>query len=836
MAPMRPWQAVVKRAMDLVLGAIALLVLLPIGVAIALAVVADSSGPAIYGARRVGRGGREFTMWKFRSMARGADRAGPGVTGAYDGRVTRVGAVLRRTKLDELPQLVNVIAGQMSLVGPRPEAPAYVERWTPAERLVLSMRPGVTGPTQVAYVDEAEELVGEVDEVYERQVMHAKLAIDLEYVRGYSVRRDLAILVRTVLAILGGRSRRVRTRPRRYTLAERFAAARPGAILLDATLAAAMAALAVGVRIDRNNVFAAAAEYWVFIPLAAVVRPLMFVLAGAYLRVWRYPTVSDVTLIVSSLAAGSLVMAMAIFFVMQPSSFPGSVGFPRSALLIEFVLSLMVLGGIRFASRVRQEEVDPAPSAAVAGPPKPVLIYGAGEAGAQLVREMRRNRMLRLDPVGFIDDGDRRRGERIYGLEVLGRGEDLPQIVADRNVAEVIVALPRLAGHELRRIVALCDAANVPVRTLPGVQELLDDSVSVNRIRPVRVEDLLRREPQEIPEGPIRSLVAGRTVLVTGAGGSIGSEACRQVAAFGASKVVLLERGETPLFYIDEELRRRFPGIPVVPVLGDVTQRAEVDRVMREHRPEVVLHAAAHKHVPLSERNPTQAVLTNVRGTRVMAETAAASGVDAFIFISTDKAVDPSSVMGATKRIGEAIVREVGRTAEGRFVVVRFGNVMGSQGSVLELFRQQIADGGPVTVTHPDMTRYFMTIPEAVRLILLTGAVGERGAIHVLNMGEPIRIVDLARELLRLSIASGDKDIPIVFTGLRPGEKMEEQLFAEDEERLPTAYPFLLMARPADGAGEASLVAAARELEAVAELGDADATRRALLGRMAAAA
>ena len=833
MSPIRPWQAFTKRAMDLVLGAVALVVLLPVGAIVALAVVLDSSGPPIYGGRRVGRRGRLFTMWKFRSMATGADRAGPGVTGAYDGRVTRVGAVLRRAKLDELPQLVNVLAGHMSLVGPRPEAPGFVEQWTPEEREVLSMRPGITGPTQVAYVDEEQELLGPIDEVYEREVMHAKLEIDLEYVRAYSLRRDLAILGRTVTAVLAGRRRRTRSRPRRYTITERLRAARPGALLLDAVLAALMALLAVGLRIDRNNIFAAAGQYWVFIPLAAVVRPAIFILAGAYLRVWRYPTISDVTLIISSLAAGSLVMAMAIFFVMQPSGFPGSVGFPRSALLIEFLLSLLVLGGIRFASRVRQEDVDPAPTAAMAGPPKPVLIYGAGEAGAQLVREMRRNRMLRLDPVGFIDDERRKRRQRIYGLEVLGGGHELRRIVADRDIAEVIVAIPRLGGHELRRIVGLCDAAGVMVRTLPGVQELLDDSVSVNRIRAVRVEDLLRREPQEIPEEPIRRLVAGRTVLVTGAGGSIGSEACRQLAALGASKAVLFEQGETPLFYIDEELRRRFPGLVVVPILGDVTDPIAVELALREHRPAIVLHAAAHKHVPLSELNPAPAVLTNVRGTRVVAEAAAAHGAEAFIFISTDKAVDPSSVMGATKRVGEAIVRQVGRSAAGRFVVVRFGNVMGSQGSVLELFRQQIADGGPVTVTHEDMTRYFMTIPEAVRLILLTGAIGERGAIHVLNMGEPIRIVDLAKELLRLSVPSGDKDIPIVFTGLRPGEKMEEQLFAQDEERLPTSYPFLLMARPSDDAAEAALAHGARDLESVAECGDAGATRAALTRALA---
>jgi FlaA1/EpsC-like NDP-sugar epimerase/lipopolysaccharide/colanic/teichoic acid biosynthesis glycosyltransferase len=823
---MRPWQAVIKRTADVIVSAIALVILVPVGIVIALAVVLDSSGPAIYGARRVGRHGQEFTMWKFRSMARGADAVGPGITGAYDARVTRVGSYLRRTKLDELPQLFNVLAGQMSLVGPRPEAPEYVARWRPEEREVLKVRPGITGPTQVTYIDEEELLVGDVDDTYEREVMHAKLAMDLDYVRRYGLGRDFAIAIQTLASIFrpsGGGSAR---RRRRYTLGERLRSASPRSLMVDALLAAAMAALAVGLRIDRNNIAAAVAEYWVFVPLAAFVRPAGFVIAGAYLRVWRYPTVSDVALVISSLAAGTVVMALAIFLVMQPWAFPGTVGFPRSALLIEFVLSVLVLGGMRFASRVRQEDLDPAPAATASGPPRPVLIYGAGEAGAQLVREMLRNRMLRLEPIGFVDDDPAKRGQRIYGLEVLGRGEQLPELIAERQAAEVIVALPRISGADLRRIVTICDAGGVPVRTLPGVQELLDDTVAVNRIRPVRVEDLLRREPQAIPDGPMRQLVHGKVVLVTGAGGSIGSELCRQVASLGCQRVLLLERAETPLFYIDEELRRRFPGVDAAPILSDVTDEAAIERLFAVEQPDVVLHAAAHKHVPLSERHVNEAVIANVRGTRVVAQASARHGVGSFIFISTDKAVDPTSVMGATKRVGEILVRDIGEQADGRYVVVRFGNVMGSQGSVLELFRQQIADGGPVTVTHPEMTRFFMTIPEAVRLILLAGAIGQSGSIYVLNMGQPVRIMDLARDLIRLSIPSGEKDIELVFTGLRPGEKMEETLFGPDEEALPTEYPFLLVARQCNDVGRG--LDLATELEALAARGDRDATRARL--------
>lgn len=794
---MQAWQAGIKRLIDVVLGLVAAAVLLPVAALIALAVVMDSSGPAIYGARRVGRGGREFTMLKFRSMAKGAEAVGPGVTGAYDYRITRVGAFVRRTKLDELPQLLNVLRGQMSLVGPRPEAPRYVAHWTEEEREVLQLRPGITGPTQIAYIDEEDQLAGpdaaELDDVYATDLMHAKLAIDLEYVRRYSMWRDLVILWQTMVRTLstpGQRSGRAR---RRYTLGERLRSARPGPMLLDAALAATAAILAVGLRIDRNNIFAAAATYWVFIPLAAIVRPLGFLLAGAYLRVWRYPTVSDMALVLSSLAVGSLVMTLAIFVVLQPWSFPGTVGFPRSAIVIELLISLLVLGGIRVASRVRQQGLD-LPATTLTGPPRPVVIYGAGDAGAALAREMLRNRALRLEPVGFLDDDETMHGRRVYGVEVLGGWEDLPEVVADRDITEVIIAMPRATGAALRRIVTLGESLDIAVRTLPAVQELLDQTVAVSQIRQISVADLLRREQAEIPDEPARRLIEGKYVMVTGAGGSIGAEVSRQVANLSARRVLLLDRAETPLFWIDNELRRRFPHIEVCPLLGDVTDEAFVDELMRRERPDVLVHAAAHKHVPLSEANVESAVLANIRGTRIVLEAAARQGTPAVIVVSTDKAVAPTSVMGATKRWGERLAHEISGTASGRYVVVRFGNVLGSQGSVTELFARQIAEGGPVTVTHPDMARYFMIIPEAVRLILLAGAVGESGEVYVLQMGEPVRIADLAHDVIRLTAPVGHQ-IGVEFVGLRPGERLKEILFDEDERPEPTAFDALVVAR-----------------------------------------
>jgi FlaA1/EpsC-like NDP-sugar epimerase/lipopolysaccharide/colanic/teichoic acid biosynthesis glycosyltransferase len=805
-----------KRGLDVVIAIAATTLLLPFCILIALAVVMDSSGSPLYGARRVGRGGRVFTMYKFRSMAKGADSAGPGVTETHDYRVTRVGSFLRRTKLDELPQLLNVIKGDMSLVGPRPESPTFVSRWSAEERDVLRLRPGITGPTQLAYIDEEEQLstaaATDIDELYVSDLMHAKLAIDLEYVRNPSVRRDLAILWRTVSDTLTAPRQRPTKPRRRYTLAELVASARLGPLVLDGSLAAVAAILAIGLRIDRNNILAAALAYWVFVPMAAVIRPAGFLLSGTYLRVWRYPTISDVVLILASLVGGSLVMTFAIFVVLQPAAFPGSVGFPRSAIIIEFLIAAVVLGGIRIASRVRQQDLDQ-PAIVPTGPPRPVLIYGAGDAGASLVREMRRNRALRLEPVGFVDDDSSKHGRMIYGVAVIGGLELMPEAIIERDITEVIIAMPRASGSELRRVVALCESLGIAVRTLPGVQELLDATVTVSQVRAIRVEDLLRRRPAELPKEPIRSLVGGQNILVTGAGGSIGAELARQLASYHARRLVLVERSEAALFWIDDEMRRRFPFLEVRSTLGDVSDEPFVSSLFDQERPDVVIHAAAHKHVPLSELNPGAAVLSNVRGTRVLAEVAARAGTPSFVFVSTDKAVEPTSIMGATKRLGERLIRQISQEARGRFVIVRFGNVLGSQGSVVELFDRQIQAGGPVTVTHPDMARFFMTLPEAVELILLSGSVGESGAVYVLSMGEPIRIVELAKEMIRLSGRAQDT-ISIEFTGLRPGERLEERLFETTEAQLPTEWPSLVLTRSALPPGDAC--AFAHRVEALA--------------------
>jgi FlaA1/EpsC-like NDP-sugar epimerase/lipopolysaccharide/colanic/teichoic acid biosynthesis glycosyltransferase len=824
----RRWQAVIKRLLDLGLGLLALLVVLPAGLMISLAVVVDSSGPAIYGARRVGRGGREFTMYKFRSMARGAEHVGPGVTGAYDYRVTRVGAFLRRTKLDELPQLINVLLGQMSLVGPRPEAPRYVEQWTEEERAVLSVRPGITGPTQVVYIDEEELLAAaDPDEVYATDLLHAKLAVDLAYVRHFSIRQDISILWRTVVGIVDSGPRRTERVRRRYTLSERLRSARLAPLVLDGFLAAVAASIAVGLRIDRNNIFAAVATYWVFVPLAAVIRPAGFVLAGAYLRIWRYPTISDVVLVAMSLVGGSLVMTVAIFAVLQPWAFPGTVGFPRSAILIELVISMLVLGGIRIASRVRQTDLDSAP-ASIAGPPKPVLIYGAGDAGALLAREMIRNRALHLDPVGFVDDDESKRGQRLYGIEVLGHGGDLPSIVAERQVAEVIVALPRATGSEIRRILTLCEMAAVDARTLPGVQELLDESVAVSKVRPLRIDDLVSAQTTDLSMEPVRDLLTTRTLLITGGGGSIGVAVARQALGFGVGKVVLLDRSDTALALAKDELQRRYPKSSVGVIVADVASESAVGGAFRQERPEVVVHAAAQKHVALGEANPSPFIQTNLRGTRAVVEAAAGCGVAALVLVSSDKAADPTSVVGATCNLAEQMVREIAAEGGRHFVSVRFPHVLGTTGGVVDVFRRQIEAGGPVTVTDPLMVRTFITLTDAARLVLLAAAVGVPGEIHAVTCGRPLRIIDLAHDMIRLSIGGATGDIQIEEVGLRPGEVLDETLSGPLEWLEPTNVAGLSrVVSNRDAEGSTELV---RKLELLAETEPPTAVRAELLG------
>jgi FlaA1/EpsC-like NDP-sugar epimerase len=524
---------------------------------------------------------------------------------------------------------------------------------------------------------------------------------------------------------------------------------------------------------------------WV-VPAQAVI----FICFRLYRGMWRYASLHDLKQIIWAIA----VAALAAPLVLQMTQLAALV--PRSVLILDPILLGVFLGGGRLAYRLwKEHQISLLTSSA-----NPVLVIGAGDAASNLIMNLAHSREWRI--VGLLDDDIRKHGLVIHGVKVLGAINDLMRIAGEMIVSHAIVAMPSALHGERRRAVKLCSDAGLKVLTVPAYDDLVSGKVTVSQIRHVELDDLLGRDPVVLDTAGLKEWIHDRVIMVTGAGGSIGSELCRQLARFTPRQLVLFEHSEFALYRIEQEFRRDFASIPLVCAIGDVKHRTRVEEVMQAHPPSVIFHAAAYKHVPLMENeNAWQAVLNNVAGTHVVARSAADHGVEKFVLISTDKAINPTSVMGASKRLAEMVCQALQQPHGTRFVMVRFGNVLGSTGSVIPKFREQIAAGGPVTITHPEIKRYFMSIPEAAQLVLQAGLMGNGGEIFVLDMGEPVLIADLARDLIRLSGFSED-EIKLVYTGLRPGEKLYEELLAADEDTLPTPHAKLRIARARQENGE----------------------------------
>ena len=509
------------------------------------------------------------------------------------------------------------------------------------------------------------------------------------------------------------------------------------------------------------------------LPFFVMITIVSFFLFKLYSRVWRYAGSSELLAIVGANFAGAI--CWFIFSVLVEAVLPRSI-----YILTALVLTFFV-GGTRLSLRVYSYLTSKPQYIQRTQKLNKVLVIGAGDAGAMLAREIERYHSGKRKIIGFIDDDRDKQGKTMFGIRVLGSRYDIEQVVADTDANEIIIAMPSVKSKEIKEIIDVCKNTNCKLTILPGVYEIIEGTVSVNQLRPVEVEDLLGRDPVKLDTKNVSAYITGKVVLITGAGGSIGSEICRQVAKMQPKKMLLLGKGENSIYEISQELSIEYPQIRKVPIIADVRDEERINGIMDYFHPHVVFHAAAHKHVPLMEYQPMEAVRNNVLGTKVVAEAASKNGVETFVMISTDKAVNPTSVMGCTKRVAEMFVQSMNSISETRFAAVRFGNVLGSRGSVIPLFKKQIAKGGPVTVTHPDMKRYFMTIPEASQLVLQAGAMAEGGEVFVLDMGEPVKIYDLARDMITLSGMIPEVDIEINFTGLRPGEKLfEELLSAED--------------------------------------------------------
>jgi FlaA1/EpsC-like NDP-sugar epimerase len=533
----------------------------------------------------------------------------------------------------------------------------------------------------------------------------------------------------------------------------------------DAVIVSVSMYLALFFRFDGKIEPTHMASFIRILPLLIFIRLGVFWLFGLYRGMWRYAGIKDLFSIMKAVALGSAILAAVIFFLRLPYS--------RAVLAVDLVFVLVLISGERFAVRMLREW-----QAERMKETKRVLIIGAGDAGEMVLRAIKSHPGSGYLPVGFIDDHRAKQGMSIHGVRVLGKMQDIPKIAKEKKIEEIIIAMPSASGKIIRNIISICEGTEVKCKTVPGLNELIAGHISIKKLRDINLEDLLRRPAVKMPLRDNASYLKGKRVLVTGAGGSIGSELCRQICQLGPLKVIAMDHNENNLFYLEHELNENTNKdvklVSVEVVIGDIKDENKLRSIFNRFQPEVVFHAAAHKHVPLMENNPEEAIKNNIMGTANLVDLADEYKVERFVNISTDKAINPTSIMGASKRVAEMLVQNQ-KSSSTCFVSVRFGNVLGSDGSVVPLFRKQIAEGGPVTVTHPDVTRYFMTIPEAVQLIVQAGAMGKGGEMFVLDMGEPVKIVDLARDLIAFSGFEPDEDISIEFIGLRPGEKLHEE-------------------------------------------------------------
>lgn len=593
---------------------------------------------------------------------------------------------------------------------------------------------------------------------------------------------------------------------KRYILRSRFVVV----TLLHLVQAALANYLAFFIRFDGTIPPDAMLLMLEYLPHLIVIRFAFYFGNRLYLDLWRYSSMSSLLRIATSVTLGSAVFLVLVRFIL------GDVSYPRSIYVLDWMLLIFFYGGSRLSIRILREYLHPG----LAG--KRVLIIGAGDAGEMIARDMRNNPQHAYRPIGFLDDDPYKKGLYIHGVPIFGRLDMLGEVVQKHSPEEIHLCIPSATQKALRAIYEACKPFTLPIKTLPAMRHILSGEVSVSQIKPLSMEDLLHREPVRTDIQSVKEYLQGKTVMVTGAGGSIGSELSRQIINYRPARLVMLDRYENGLFQIETELRREHPAGGFRAVIGDVLDRQRVRRLFEEHRPQVVFHAAAHKHVPLMERNPVEAVKNNVFGTKNLIEASVAHGAESFVMVSTDKAVNPTSVMGATKRLAELLVLHAATDSGAtRFRTVRFGNVLGSAGSVIHIFKEQIERGGPVTVTHPHVKRFFMLIPEAVQLVLIAASFREEGAVFVLDMGEPVNITEFAENAIRLSGFVPEEDIEIEYTGLRPGEKLYEELFDASERVVQTSHDKLRIAvtTPPSPRDVETLLSS---LEAIVQNGSAD--------------
>lgn len=755
------------RIFDLVISGMILLVTLPLLLLIALLIKITSSGPVFSKVECIGRHKKPFQLLKFRCAT--LKNSAEDTPSEDNPHFTSIGQFLRRTSLNMMPTLINVFRGDMSIVGPRLLPSKYLEFIAPEQQTIFRMRPGIVNPSLSLYWDKPWlYLTGSDREAVYRSQIPQRVRIDSDYFENRTVWKDIQLILKSIFLVA---FKRLHDNPI-SNLRNRHI------FLIDVFLLLIIPSIALIIRLEGFDRLAKHFPALLFFTiLALLVKLPLFYYTGLYRRYWRFASLDEITLLFFTASlSGAILLFIGLGF--NDVLIASHLALPRSIPFIDGVLTFLAIGSARFAIRGLNHWYYQFKGSYVG---RRVLIVGAGEAGSMIVREIRNNPKLNLKPVAYVDDDVSKTGRNILGLPVVGTTENISEIVNRHKIEQILVAMPSVSLVTRRRIVDKCKSTGVPTDSLPGVYEILAGYKTISRFPDIDINLLLHRDPIVINQSEVATSLKDSVVLVTGAGGSIGSELCRQIARFQPKQLLLLGHGENSIFEIGLELSHSFPNLIFTQIIADVQNRKKISWVFEKYRPNIVFHAAAHKHVPLMENNVEEAISNNVLGTQNVLSAASQNNVERFVLISTDKAIRPSSIMGSTKRIAELLTMAAAKKTGRPYMAVRFGNVLGSRGSVIPIFQRQIAAGGPVTITHQDMTRYFMTIPEACQLVLQASVLGKGKEVFLLDMGKPVSIRDLAYDLIQLSGLEPERDIKIKYTGIRPGEKLHEELFDSSE-------------------------------------------------------
>ena len=765
----------IKRLIDISIAIVGIVLFLPFIPVIIAITFLISRRPILLKLPRVGKHEKDFLLYRFNYPSNKYPFRIASQPECKSSTLIFIQKLIQFTSISGWPQLFNVIKGELSIVGPVPESKAFIKYYNDVQKGVLKERPGIIGAYyffENIYELSQKGIDLNIKKKYIQHVLPLKLEKELKYVRDRRILKDIILVLKSI-----------RARVRKIYLAEITNKLQSYNLFvaIDLILISFSYFVAFNLRYDWNVTSEDYQTFLITIPIVMIFRIFVLNRFGMYKSIWKYVGTRDLLKIIKAAVVSTILIGTSLFFL-------GISGFPRSVLLIDLILCILLIGGFRLLLRMASENGD---GGFQNKSGENVLIIGAGNVGEMLLRELERTHGNKYNVIGFIDDNKEKHGMTVHGIKVLGGRQNIPEVANLFHVDEILIAISNISPYEIKSIIRYCRNANVRHRIVPAVSDILDGRMLLSKSREIEISDLFGRKPIKLNISAISSSIRGKSILITGAGGSIGSELCRQIAEYEPKFLVLVDKNENYLHDVRSEIQDSHRNLTIYSCLSDITDKEKQNVIFSNYKPEIIFHAAAQKHVPLSEEHPDETIRSNIYGTKIVADLAVVYGATHFVLISTDKAVNPASVMGVTKRIAELYIQALDKEKDANFICVRFGNVFNSNGSVLPAFIKQIEKGGPITVTHPDIERYFMSINEAVQLILQSITMVSNGQIFLLDMGKSIKIVDLAKELIYHMGAKPFVDIKIKYIGLRPGEKLSEELINHHETEDSTFHSYI---------------------------------------------